>query len=168
MSGLTQIVGSTAGVAYVASVNSSGKMNVEDSQVYSALTSTLTVADSAVLSQLQGTLSVSSPAIFTTNSLLKSAQTVADTITETTSSTDLGGVRRCAVFGSLDDTAGSIGVEVSADSTTWYENPEVSIFINSNNEFYNTIEIDSQYIRFSYTNSSGSSKTWSCNISYKN
>ena len=38
MSGLMQIVGSTSGVAYVASVNSSGKMKVEDSAVATLLT----------------------------------------------------------------------------------------------------------------------------------
>ena len=172
MSGLTQIVGSTSGVAYVASVNSSGKMKVEDSAVATLLTDGIGVTGTFYQGtqpvSIEDVVTVSSASISASNSVLEAATSVANMATQTTASTDLYFVKRCSVFGSLPDTAGSIIVQVSPNDTDWYINPEVSIFINVDGIFYNTIELDARYIRFVYVNSSGSSQTWTCNISYKN
>jgi len=212
MSGLSQLVGSTSGVAYLASVSATGKLKVEDSAlltklgttlavadgavatalggtitvsdssvltklgttltvadgaVLTKLGTTLTVADSAVLTKLGTTLSVSAPAISATSALQKNAVSVSNSSTESTTALDLNTVRRLAVFGNVNDTGGQIKVEVSLDNVNYFENEEVSIYINSSGDFYKTIEVDARYIIFTYTNNSGSNKTLTLNTSYK-
>ena len=75
MSGLSQIVGSSLGVAHIAGVNSFGEITIADDTVRSALAGTLTVADSAVASALSGTLTVADSAVA---SALGGTLTVAD------------------------------------------------------------------------------------------
>jgi len=128
---------------------------------------TLETTNNAIQAAVEGTLSVSAPAITATNSALKTAAAVANGATETTSSVDLNAVRRCAVFGSLTDTTGNIVVEVSADDSSFFVNSEQTIFVDSANNFYKTIELDARYVRLKYTNGSGGSKTWTCNLSRK-
>ena len=201
MSGLSQIVGSTLGVAHIANVNASGQLSVSDSSVASALagtlgvadvpvlaklngtinvadsavatalaplSSTLAVADSAVASALSGTLSVSAPAITTTSAIPKSAVNVLDGGTESTTALDLNDAKKVAVFGNLNDTTGSIQIEVSRDNVNYFENQEASIFINASGDFYKTIELEARYVIFKYTNGSGSTKVLTLNTSYKN
>ena len=127
---------------------------------------TLETTNNAIQTAVEGTLSVSAPAITATNVVLENATAVADGATETTASTDLNAVRRCAVFGTHTDNTGNIQVEVSADDSNFFTNTEQTIFISSNN-YYKTIDIDARYIRFKYTNGSGGSKTWTCNLSRK-
>ncbi len=117
---------------------------------------------------IAGTVAVSAPTISTTSSVLENATSVADTATEVSPSTDLDAVKRVAVFGNLNDSSGSIEVEVSADNTNWYLNNEQNIYVDANNHYHKTIEVDAQYLRLKYTNMSGSSKTWNALISYKN
>lgn len=121
----------------------------------------------AIQTAIEGTVSVSAPAITTTSSVLKNAVSVATAITETSSSVDLNDVKKISIFGSLDDTSGSIVVEVSADNSTFYEKSDESIYINSNNHFHKEIDVSARYIRFKYTNDSGSSKIWTLISSYK-
>lgn len=205
MSGYTQIVGSSSGVANAVSVNSSGKLLVVDSAssgllttidssntaIQTAVEGTLNVAGSfyqatqpvsiagAVATtgtyfqatqpvSIAGTVAVSAPTVSATSTVLESATAVADTATEVSPSTDLDAVKRCVVFGSLDDTSGNIVVEVSSDGTTWYENNEQSIYVDANNHYHKTMEVDAQHLRLKYTNMSGSTKTWNAVISYKN
>ena len=128
---------------------------------------TLETTNNAIQTAVEGTLSVSAPVISATNSALESSTAVNNAATETTASVDLAAVRRCAVFGSLNDTTGNIVVEVSADDSNFFVNSEQTIFIDSDNNYYKTIEVDARYIRFKYTNGSGSSKIWTCNLSRK-
>lgn len=122
----------------------------------------------AINSTLGGTLSVSAPVISTTSSVIENATSVVSGSTELSSSVDAGAVRRVAVFGSLDDTSGVIKVQVSADNSTFYENSEQSVYVDSSsNQFYKTIELDARYVRLSYENSSGGAKTWTAILSYK-
>ena len=206
MSGLTQLAGSTSGVAYLAEVNASGKLQVVDSAVSACISaSKVAVVDSAVATALGGTLnvagtfyqatqpvslastvavsgtffqatqpvsiagtvSVSAPAISATSAVQKSAVSVANGATETTTALDLDTVRRVAVFGNLNDTTGQIKVKVSRDDTTYYTNEEVVIFINASGDFYKTIELDARYVEFEYTNGSGSTKVLTLNTSFK-
>jgi len=218
MSGLSQIVGSTLGVAHIANVNASGKLSVVDSAVATALSgtlavsdtnvvsaleaqlsvsdsdvltalaplastlavadsavatalaplsSTLAVADSAVASALAGTLSVSAPTITTTSAIPKSAVNVLSGGTESTTALDLSDAKKIAVFGNLNDTTGSIKIEVSRDNVNYFENQEASIFINASGDFYKTIELEARYVIFKYTNGSGSTKVLTLNTSYK-
>jgi len=194
MSGIVQIVGQSSGVSKLLVVNSSGQavMNdpdnitqttaintklttidgvldnslIQQTAVNTAL-GTLETSNQAIKTAVEGTLSVSAPALTTTSVVLESATSVADAGVETTASTDLNGVKRIAVFGSLDDTSADIKVEVSADNSTFFENSEQTIYINSAENFYKTIDMDARYVRFKYTNGSGSSKIWTCVISSK-
>ncbi len=127
---------------------------------------TLETTMNAVETAVTGTLTVSAPAITATNTVLENATAVADGATETTAAVDLNGARRCAIFGSLTDNTGNIQVEVSADNSNYFTNTEQTVFISSNN-YYKTIDIDARYIRLKYTNGSGGSKTWTCNLSSK-
>ena len=182
MSGLSQIVGSTSGVAHIAEVTSTGKLQVVDSAVASALGGSLTVADSAVasalggtltvsdtgvISALGGTLSVSAPAISATSAVQKNAVSVTDASTESTTALDLNTVRRVAVFGNVNDASGSIKVEVSRDNVTYFESEEAMIYVNSSGDFFKTVEMDARYVIFKYTNNSGSTKVLTLNTSYK-
>jgi len=139
---------------------------IQQTAVNTAL-GTLETSNQAIKTAVEGTLSVSAPALTTTSVVLESATSVADAGVETTASTDLNGVKRIAVFGSLDDTSADIKVEVSADNSTFFENSEQTIYINSAENFYKTIDMDARYVRFKYTNGSGSSKIWTCVISSK-
>jgi len=131
-----------------------------------AVLSTIETSNAAIKTAVEGTLSVSAPAISATSAVLENATSVADSATETTPSTDVGAVRRVAIFGSIDDSSGSIKVEVSADNSTFYQNTEQTIYVESD-KFYKTIELDARYVRFKYTNGSGSAKTWTAILSYK-
>lgn len=127
---------------------------------------TLEVTNNAIQAAVEGTLSVSAPAVSTTNVVLENATAVSNGATETTPSTDMNTAKRIAVFGSLDDSGGNIVTEVSADDTNFFVNTEQTIYITGNN-FYKTMSLDARYIRFKYTNSSGSGKNWTCNLSKK-
>ena len=128
---------------------------------------TLETSNQAIKTAVEGTLSVSAPALTTTSVVLESATSVADAGVELTASTDLGGVRNISIFGSLDDTTGNIKVEVSADNSTFFENSEQTVFIDSSNNYCKSMPIDARYVRFKYTNGSGSAKVWTCVISSK-
>ncbi len=128
---------------------------------------TLETSNQAIKTAVEGTLSVSAPALTTSSVVLENATSVATANTETTASTDLGGVRNVSVFGSLDDTTGDIKVEVSADNSSFFENSEQTIFINSSNNYCKSMPIDARYVRFKYQNDSGSAKVWTCVISSK-
>lgn len=121
----------------------------------------------AVQAAVEGTLSVTAPAVSTTSAVLKNAISVTTATTETSSSTDLNDVKKISIFGSLDDTTGSIIVEVSADNTTFFQKSDETVYINSSNHFYKEIEVSARYIRFKYSNDSGSAKVWTLNSSYK-
>lgn len=121
----------------------------------------------AINSTLGGTLSVSAPAITASSSVLVNAVSVADSATHTSSSLDLNTARSVMVMGNLADTGGSIKVSVSADDSTYYENSEQTIFSASNGDFAKTMNIDARYVKFSYTNSSGSAKTLTLISSFK-
>ena len=206
MSGLTQLAGSTSGVAYLAEVNASGKLQVVDSAVSACITTgKVAVVDDALASALGGTLNVagtfyqatqpvslasvvavsgtfyqatqpvsiagtvpvSAPAISATSAVQKSAVSVANNATETTTALDLDTVRRLAVFGNLNDPSGQIVVKVSRDDTTYYANEEVVIYVSGTGDFYKTIELDARYVEFEYTNNSGSTKVLTLNTSFK-
>jgi hypothetical protein len=151
----------------------SSKVNVNISSVGASTLATEAKQDimetslNAIQSAVEGTLSVSAPAVSTTSSVLKNAVSVVSGNTETSSSVDLNDVKSMSVFGSLDDTTGFIVVEVSHDDSTFYEKSDVSVYINSNNHFNQEINVSARYIRFKYSNSSGSAKTWSLISSYK-
>ncbi len=115
---------------------------------------------------LGGTLSVSAPVLSTTSVVLESSTSVPDSTTETTPSTDIGDVKRVCFFGSLDDSSSNLVVEVSHDNSVFYINTEQSVYVDNDN-FFRTMEIDARYIRFKYTNSSGSAKVWNAILSYK-
>ena len=131
-----------------------------------AVLSTIETSNAAIKSAVEGTLSVSAPVISTTSTVLENATSVVAATTETTPSTDVGTVRRLAVFGSLDDSSAVITVEVSADDITYYDNTEQSIYVSSSN-YYRTMELDARYVRLKYTNSSGVASTWTAILSYK-
>ena len=124
------------------------------------------VKQTAIAASLAGTLAVSAPTITTQNSILRAAVSVADAVVSTTAGVDLGGVRHCAVFGSLTDGSANIKVQVSTDDTTYFDNSEQSIYISGVN-YYKSMSIDARYVRLSYTNGSGASATWTANLSRK-
>ena len=124
------------------------------------------VKQTAIAASLAGTLSVSAPAVSTTNVLLEDATSVADAVTETSPSTDIGNARHICIFGGLDDSSGVIITEVSADNSTFYVNTEQSIYADGVS-FFRSMTIDAQYVRFKYTNGSGAAKVWTLNISKK-
>tara|TARA_R110001632_G_scaffold38018_1_gene95789 strand:+ start:857 stop:1504 length:648 start_codon:yes stop_codon:yes gene_type:complete len=126
----------------------------------------LEVSNQAIKTAVEGTLAVSAPTITTSISSLAVAVSVADSATQTTASVDLGGVRTCAVFGSLSDGSANIRVEVSADDSVFYENSEQTIYI-SGTDYYKQMTIDARYIRLSYTNGSGVAQTWNAILSRK-
>tara|TARA_R110000823_G_scaffold239821_6_gene364950 strand:+ start:19 stop:669 length:651 start_codon:yes stop_codon:yes gene_type:complete len=128
---------------------------------------TLETSNQAIKTAVEGTLSVSAPALTTSSVVLESATSVASATTETTASTDLGGVRNISVFGDLDDSSGNISVEVSADNSTFYENSEQTIYIDSSTSYCKSMPIDARYVRFKYQNDSGVAKVWNCVISSK-
>jgi len=128
---------------------------------------TLETSNQAIKTAVEGTLSVSAPALTTSSVVLENATSVATANTETTASTDLGGVRNVSVFGSLDDTTGDIKVEVSADNSSFFENSEQTIYIDASNNYCKSMPIDARYVRFKYQNDSGSAKVWTCVISSK-
>tara|TARA_R110001606_G_scaffold387131_2_gene551553 strand:- start:1098 stop:1760 length:663 start_codon:yes stop_codon:yes gene_type:complete len=114
----------------------------------------------AIDATLGGTLSVSAPAISAVASALKSAQSVATETTEITSSLDMNGVRNVMIFGSLTDTSGSIKTQVSSDDSTFYDNSEQTVYMDSSGHFGKTMSIDARYVRWSYENTSGTAKVW--------
>ncbi len=138
---------------------------VQQTAVNTAL-GTLETSNQAIKTAVEGTLSVSAPTITTSISTLANAVSVADSATQTTASVDLGGVRRCGVFGDLPDSSANIKVQVSADDSTFYDNTEQTIYIDGS-AYYKTIEMDARYVRLEYTNSSGSAKTWTAILSRK-
>tara|TARA_R110001632_G_scaffold120153_1_gene232755 strand:- start:222 stop:845 length:624 start_codon:yes stop_codon:yes gene_type:complete len=122
----------------------------------------------AINSTLGGVLSVSAPVLSATSSTLSNAVSVADSATSTTASTDIAVVRRVMVMGNLTDTSGgSIKVEVSIDNSVFYEDTEQAIYSDASGNFGKTINVDARYIRFKYTNSSGSAQTFTLLMSYK-
>ena len=121
----------------------------------------------AIQSAVEGTLSVSAPAVSTTSAVLKNAVSVTTATTETSSSTDLNDVKKMSIFGSLDDSTGSIVVEVSSDNSTFFEKSDETVYINSNNHFNKEIEVSARYIRFKYSNNSGVASVWTLHSSYK-
>jgi uncharacterized protein YhaN len=125
------------------------------------------VSLNAIQSAVEGTLSVSAPAVSTTSAVLKNVVSVADSTTETSSSVDLNDVKKMSIFGSLDDSTGNIVVEVSADDSTFFEKSDEVVYINGSNHFNKEIEVSARYIRFKYSNDSGSSKLWTLHSSYK-
>jgi len=212
MSGLSQLVGHTSGVAHLAEVSATGKLQVVDSAIATALAGSLSVADSAVLTKLGttlgvadgavltklgttlavadgavatalggilavadsavatalgGTLSVSAPAITASSLLAKDAVSVTNSSTESTTALDLNGARRVCVFGNLNDTSGSIKVEVSRDNVNYFGSSEAVIYVDDTGDFFKTIEMDARYVIFTYTNSSGTSKVLTLNHSFK-
>lgn len=124
------------------------------------------IKQTAIASALAGTLAVSSPTLSTTNSLLRDNVSVAADATSTTSSVDLGGVRRCAIFGGLGDNSANLKIQVSADDSNFFDNTEQTVYITGG-EYYKSIDLDARYIRVSYTNESGSAKDWTLNLSRK-
>tara|TARA_R110002049_G_scaffold3079_1_gene24241 strand:- start:158 stop:742 length:585 start_codon:yes stop_codon:yes gene_type:complete len=193
MSGILQIVGQSSGVSSLLSVDSSGRAVVRDADSITQTTAvntkltaidavldnslvqqtavntalaTLETSNQAIKTAVEGTLAVSAPTITTSISTLASAVSVADSATQTTASVDLGGVRTCGVFGSLDDGSANIKVQVSADDSVFFENSEQTIFISGSN-YYKQMTIDARYIRLVYTNGSGSAKTWTAIVSRK-
>ena len=151
----------------------SSKVNVNISSVGSSTLATEAKQDvmetslNAIQTAVEGTVSVSAPAVSTTSAVLKNGVSVSNSSTETSSSTDLNAVKKVSIFGSLNDSTGSIVTEVSADNSTFFEKSDETVYINSNNHFYKEIEVSARYIRFKYTNGSGSSKLWTLNSSYK-
>lgn len=151
----------------------SSKVNVNISSVASSTLATEAKQDvmetslNAIQTAVEGTVSVSAPAVSTTSAVLKNAVSVITATTETSSSTDLNAVKKVSIFGSLDDTSGSIVVEVSADNSTFFEKSDETVYINDNNHFHKEIEVSARYIRFKYNNQSGSAKTWTLLSSYK-
>ena len=102
-----------------------------------------------------------------TSAALESDTDVANSTTETTNSIDLNTAKRLVIFGSLTDTTGEIKIEYSNDNSTYFTNTEDAIFINSSGHFSKTLNVEARYIRFKYTNGSGSSATWNLNYSFK-
>ncbi len=139
---------------------------IQQTAVNTAL-GTLETSNQAIKTAVEGTLAVSAPTISTSNTLLRDAVSVADTATSTTASVDLGGVRMCAVFGSLTDVTSNIKVQVSADDSSYFDNSEQTIYVESSGDYYKTLSVDARYVKFSYTNSSGSAATWTANLSRK-
>ena len=128
---------------------------------------TLETSNQAIKTAVEGTLAVSAPTITTTNTLLRSGVSVADSATSTTASVDLGGVRNCGVFGSLSDVTANVKVQVSADDSSYFDNSEQTIYIQAGGSYYKTMAVDARYVRLSYTNGSGSAATWTANLSRK-
>lgn len=184
MSGLSQIVGTSAGQSNLLLVDSNGKIGVNDATAQSSLASidtalggTLSVGGlnlSSIDSALQGTLqvasastlSVSAPAISTTSANLAAAQSVSDGATFTSASQDLNDVKDLAVFGSSTDTTAQIVVEVSANNSDFFVSEENPVYVN-NGVYVRTMSSQVRYMRFKYTNSSGGTKTITMNVSYK-
>tara|TARA_R110002153_G_scaffold47129_5_gene133233 strand:+ start:1027 stop:1677 length:651 start_codon:yes stop_codon:yes gene_type:complete len=139
---------------------------VQQTAVNTAL-ATLETSNQAIKTAVEGTLAVSAPTIATFNTLLRDAVSVADSAVSTTSSVDLGGVRLCGVFGSLSDETANVKVQVSADDSTYFDNSEQTIYIQSGGAYYKTMAVDARYVRLSYTNGSGVAATWTANLSRK-
>ena len=114
----------------------------------------------AIDSTLGGTLSVSAPAISATATLLKDAVSVSDSTAEVSASVDMNTVRDVQIFGNLNDTSGTIVVQVSRDNSTFFNNSEQTVYVESSGNFAKTMSINARYVRFSYTNGSGSTKVW--------
>jgi len=127
-------------------------------------TSALQTSGNASLTTLAGcvsgtTMTVSAGTVSTTATVLKNAVAVADGVTENTTGTDAGASKTIAFFDNLSDTTGQIKVQVSSDNTTFYDTEE-NIFIGSSGDFYKNFNgLAARYIRLSYTNGSGGSKT---------
>lgn len=138
-----------------------------------AATSALQTTANGHLSDLAGcvsgtTLTVSSGALSTTNTALESATSVADGATETTSAVDCGAAHTIQVFGSLTDSTGNIKIQLSANNSDFFDDSENSIFVDSSGFFAKNLNmIGARYVRLSYSNSSGSSATWTANLSIK-
>ena len=72
----------------------------------------------------------------------------------------MNGVRNVMIFGSLTDTSGSIKTQVSSDDSTFYDNSEQTVYMDSSGHFGKTMSIDARYVRWSYENTSGTAKVW--------
>ena len=105
MSGLSQLVGSTSGVAHLAEVSATGKLQVIDTAVGTALGGTLTVADSAVASALGGTLTVAG-----------SGGTLA--VADSAVASALGGTLTVSDTGVISALGGTLSVSAPAISAT--------------------------------------------------
>tara|TARA_R110000822_G_scaffold26049_13_gene78823 strand:- start:289 stop:855 length:567 start_codon:yes stop_codon:yes gene_type:complete len=185
---LSHIVGQDSGISNLLKVDSNGKLGVNDSlaqsslsSISSTLSSSLNVNDSTSQSSLStisstlagtlqvasaSTLSVSAPALSTTSSSLASSDSVTDSSTFTSASTDLNAVKDFVVLGSSSDTSAQIKVEVSVDNSNWLASDETPIYSN-NGIFVSHQSSQARWVRFTYTNSSGSPKTITMDISYK-
>jgi len=121
----------------------------------------------AINSTLGGTLAVSAPTISASAVVQKNAVSVAVDGTSATNGVDLNNTRSLMVMGNLNDSGGSIIVSVSADDTAYFVNSEQTIFSTATGDFAKSMNVDARYIKFSYTNGSGSAKTLTLVTSFK-
>ena len=136
MSGLSQLVGSTSGVAHLAEVSATGKLQVVDTAVGTALGGTLTVADSAVASALGGTLTVSDTAVA---SALGGTLTVADSAVASA----LGGTLTVSDTGVISALGGTLSVSAPAISATSAVQKNAVSVSDSSTESTTFLDVDS-------------------------
>jgi len=138
-------------------------------------TSALQTSGNADLTTLAGcvvgtTLTVSSGggALASTNTVLANGVSVSDGATETSASVDANTAQAVQVFGSLTDSSGNIRIQISADNSNWFDDSENSIYVDTLGFFARNLKmVGARYIRLIYSNSSGSSATYSANCSIK-
>lgn len=140
------------------------------------VTANLSETDNGVLDAISGklpasldngALKVTAGVVSTTSATLKDNATVADSAVAPTTKVDVSASVCAAVYGTLNDTAGEIKMQVSNDDTNWYTTTEF-ISIDSTGNFYKNFNgIGSKYFRLSYTNNSGGSKSWTVKADVK-
>lgn len=127
-----------------------------------------------------GVLAVSAPIYTTEGTTLNDGSTTinnnATFISKDTSKNgyDVGEAKKIVVFGTLTDTsdgpiAGDIKVEIAitdGSDSDYYETDEYPIVVNSG-RFAKTIDVETRYIRFKYTNESGAESKLKMFMSYK-
>ena len=121
----------------------------------------------AIDNTLGGTLTISAPVLSATSFTVSNNVSVANSAVSTTASNDIALARRVIVMGNLSDTSGSIKVEISIDNSTFYEDTEQAIYSDAAGNYGKTINCDARYIRFKYSNTSGSAQTFTLLMSYK-
>jgi hypothetical protein len=114
----------------------------------SALQGTANTSLAAIQSSLAGTL-VTSQGVSRSNAALKSAASVSSG--DTTSAIDANAHRKIAIYGSSSDNAQQLVIQVSDDSSSWYET-DIQVWANSTTgDYYHVFEACARYYRVKYS-----------------
>jgi len=104
----------------------------------------------------------------TTNTTVLSGVSVSNSSSTTSSAVDLNAVKNFSVFGNCQEGFTEVEILISHDDSTYVKDTSVFMQSDTNGDFAKHIESHARYVKVKYANDSGSSKTITAQLSFKN